>query len=216
MQSSRGDKDPPLVSAADNDLLCAGVNYENEEAPVPLPVSSSAEIPSVIRPVVAVANKSFMPSEVLDYGNLEGEIPGLDSASHSDGLAETPTVSSLAPTDLEDASQEQVSSVGRLSLELMPSISTDRSEELSPKAVVTDASSINFSTATSLGLSTQLVLPKMSAPVLDLSEEEKDQLQKLAFTRIVEAYKQIATAGGSCVRFALLGCLGIEVTTSTW
>ncbi|KAE9447623.1 hypothetical protein C3L33_20463, partial [Rhododendron williamsianum] len=50
----------------------------------------------------------------------------------------------------------------------------------------------------------------MSAPVLDLSEEEKDQLQKLAFTRIVEAYKQIATAGGSCVRFALLGCLGIE------
>lgn len=203
---------------ADNDLLCAGVNYENEEAPVPLPVSSSAEIPSVIRPVVAVANKSFMPSEVLDYGNLEGEIPGLDSASHSDGLAETPTVSSLAPTDLEDASQEQVTSVGRLgrlSLELMPSISTDRSEELSPKAVVTDASSINSSTATSLGLSTQLVLPKMSAPVLDLSEEEKDQLQKLAFTRIVEAYKQIATAGGSCVRFALLGCLGIEVTTST-
>ncbi|KAG5550558.1 hypothetical protein RHGRI_015500 [Rhododendron griersonianum] len=210
MESSRGDKDPPLVAAADNDLLCAGVNYENEEAPVPLPVSSSAEIPSVIQPVVAVANKSFMPSEVLDYGNLEGEIPGLDSASHSDGLAETPTVSSLAPTDLEDASREQVSSVGRLSLELMPSISTDRSEELSPKAVVTDASSINFSTATSLGLSTQLVLPKMSAPVLDLSEEEKDQLQKLAFTRIVEAYKQIATAGGSCVRFALLGCLGIE------
>ncbi|XP_058214534.1 uncharacterized protein LOC131326009 [Rhododendron vialii] len=210
MESSRGDEDPPVVAAADNDLLCAGVNYENEEAPVPLPVSSSAEIPSVIRPVVAVANKSFMPSEVLDYGNLEGEIPGLDSASHSDGLAETPTVSSLAPTDLEDASQEQVTSVGRLSLELMPSISTDRSEELSPKAVVTDASSINSSTATSLGLSAQLVLPKMSAPVLDLSEEEKDQLQKLAFSRIVEAYKQIATAGGSCVRFALLGCLGIE------
>ncbi|KAI8557021.1 hypothetical protein RHMOL_Rhmol05G0301600 [Rhododendron molle] len=210
MESSRGDEDPPVVAAADNDLLCAGVNYENEEAPVPLPVSSSAEIPSVIRPVVAVTNKSFMPSEVLDYGNLEGEIPGLDSASHSDGLAETPTVSSLVPTDLEDASQEQVTSVGRLSLELIPSISTDRSEELSPKAVVTDASSINSSTATSLGFSTQLVLPKMSAPVLDLSEEEKDQLQKLAFTRIVEAYKQIATAGGSCVRFALLGCLGIE------
>lgn len=206
-----------MVAVADNDLVCAGVEYESEQAPVPLTVSSVAEIPSVIQPVVSVSSKSFVPSEVLDFGNnVEGEIPGLDSSSHSGGLAETPIVSSLVPTDSEDASQEQATSLGGLTLELMPSISTDRSEpeELSPKAI-TEASSINSSIATSVGLSTQLVLPKMSAPVIDLSDEEKDQLQKLAFSRIVEASKQIATAGGSYVRFSLLGCLGIEVTIST-
>ncbi|GMP85857.1 hypothetical protein CsSME_00038859 [Camellia sinensis var. sinensis] len=50
----------------------------------------------------------------------------------------------------------------------------------------------------------------MSAPVINLADEEKDQLQKLAFTRIVEAYKQIADAGGSHVHFSLLAYLGVE------
>ncbi|GFY83753.1 HEAT repeat-containing protein [Actinidia rufa] len=76
------------------------------------------------------------------------------------------------------------------------------SEELSPKAAITDASSIKSSTATSVGLFAQFVLPKMSAPVMNLADEEKDTLQKLTFTCIVEAYKQIAIAGGTRVHIA--------------
>jgi symplekin len=36
-------------------------------------------------------------------------------------------------------------------------------------------------------------------------------LQKLAFMRIVEAYKQVEVAGGAQVRFSLLANLGVEV-----
>ncbi|KAI7998073.1 hypothetical protein LOK49_LG10G02183 [Camellia lanceoleosa] len=81
---------------------------------------------------------SALLPEVPDVGNLGSEIPGLDSAVHSVGLAETPIVSSLAPTNLEDANQEQGTSLGSSVMELVPSISTDKSEELSPKAAVTD------------------------------------------------------------------------------
>ncbi|GMP32192.1 hypothetical protein CsSME_00006064 [Camellia sinensis var. sinensis] len=93
---------------------------------------------------------SALPPKVPDVGNLGSEIPGLDSAVHSVGLAETPIVSSLAPTDLEDASQEQGTSLGSSVMELVPSISTDRSEELSPKVTVTDVSSRNSLTVTSI------------------------------------------------------------------
>ncbi|KAL7173755.1 hypothetical protein ACSBR2_033083 [Camellia fascicularis] len=93
---------------------------------------------------------SALSPEVPDVGNLGSEIPGLDSAVHSVGLAKTPIVSSLAPTDLEDANQEQGTSLGSLVMELVPSISTDRSEELSPKAAVTDVSSRNSLTVTSV------------------------------------------------------------------
>lgn len=78
-------------------------------------------------------------------------------------------------------------------------------------AVVSDVNSLASSTATSARVSFQLVLPKMAAPVVDLVDEEKDELLKLAFVRIVEAYKQIAVAGGSQARFSLLAYLGVEV-----
>ncbi|KAL6987816.1 hypothetical protein U1Q18_013561 [Sarracenia purpurea var. burkii] len=202
-KSSR-DEELPVGAAVDNDVVCAVLKHENEQALVSLPVSSSGEVPPGIE-----NGFSALPSEVLDVGNLESVIPGLDSATRCDGFAET-IVSSLTPTDLEDASQGQVTSFGRSPLELVPSISTDRSEELSPKTAITDASSFISSTATSVGLSTQVVLPKMSAPVINLADGEKDQLQKMAFTRIVETYKQIKIAGGSHVRFSLLAYLGIE------
>lgn len=122
--------------------------------------------------------------------------------------------SSLASTEvqLEDADQEQVTSLDqRSSLNLVPSISTDRSEELSPKGVVTDANSIVSSTATSVVLPSRLVLPKMIAPVVDLADEQKDDLQMSCFMRIIDALKQIAEAGGSKVRFSILAYLGVEV-----
>ncbi|KAJ4850033.1 hypothetical protein Tsubulata_040849 [Turnera subulata] len=152
-----------------------------------------------------------VPSDIHDLGNLESEIPGLDSSAHIDGFSETVGASSLVSTDIEDGSQEQVTSLStRSNMDILPSISTDRLEDLSPKAAVTDPNSLISSTATSVGLSSILVLPKISAPVVNLTDEETDQLQILAFTHIVDAYKLVAVAGGSQVRFSLLAYLGVE------
>ncbi|KAA8517805.1 hypothetical protein F0562_015279 [Nyssa sinensis] len=213
-EKPQGDEERPVVSVADSDVVCARVDYGTEQAlaPTGIPVSSD-DVPSVME-----YSCSAIPSEVLDVGNLDSGIPGLDSAAHSDVLPETPVVPSLASTDLEDASQQEVTSLGGSSLEVRPSVSTellasmstDRSEELSPKAAVTEAYSISSSTATSAVLSSQIVLPKLSAPVIDLADEPKDNLQQLALMHIIEAYKQVAVAGGSNVRFSLLAYLGVE------
>lgn len=154
---------------------------------------------------------SSVPSGIHDMEDLESGIPGLDSSARKDGSTEHLAASSLVSTDLEDASQEQTTSVGQSSLNLLPSVSTDRSEELSPKATVTEVNSLISSTATSVGLTSHIVLPKMSAPVVNLADEEKDNLQKLAFMHILEAYKQIAVAGGSQIQFSLLSYLGVQV-----
>lgn len=176
--------------------------------PTDVPVSSSEGVPSADDVSLAIVPK------VPDIGLPENGIPGLESSTHSYGLSDTLVVSSVA-TDLEEASQDQVNSLGRSSQEIIPSISTDRSEELSPKAACMDTTSINSSTATSLRLPSQLVLPKMSAPVISLDGEQMDSIQKMSFMRIVEAYKHIAVAGGSQVRFSLLAYLGVAVLSSS-
>ncbi|PON51152.1 Coatomer beta subunit [Parasponia andersonii] len=151
-----------------------------------------------------------IPCDIHDLGNLESEIPGLDSSACNDGSSRHLTASSLISTDLEDASLEQITSSSQRSpLNLPPSVSTDRSDELSPKATFSDVNSLISSTATSVGLSHNFVLPKMSAPVVNLTDDEKDNLQKSAFIRVIEAYKQIAVAGGLQIRSSLLANLGV-------
>lgn len=197
-----------MAAVADSAIQYPGISYvaENEILPSSSLASSNVILSGMDVDVLAIS------SDIHDLGNLESEIPGLDSSARIDGFSETLGTSSLVSTDLEDASQEQVTSLGaRSSLDLLPSISTDRSEELSPKAAVTDSNSLISSTATSVGLPCTFVLPKMSAPVVNLTDEQKDQLQTSAFVRIIEAYKQIAVAGGSQVRFSLLAYLGVEV-----
>ncbi|XP_028945484.2 uncharacterized protein [Malus domestica] len=202
-----------VPDVVDSGVASTGMDYvfgdETAILPMRLPASSEMEhgCPS-------------LPSD-HDMEYLESEIPGLDSACNSG--SEPIIASSSTLMDVEDASQEQVTSVKvenacqeqvtsmgqRTPLNLLPSLSTDKSEELSPRAAVADVSVLS-STATSVGLSHHLVLPKMSAPVVILSDEEKDWLQQLAFTRIIEAYKQIAVAGGSQIRCSLLISLGVE------
>lgn len=196
----------PAATLTESDVACSAPNSAMDHAilPVGLPVSSSEVVPSVMDVGLTI------PSEVSDIGALENEIPGLESAVRSDGWQETQVASSLLSAELEDTSQEQVTSLGRSSLDVLPSMSTDRSEELSPKTTLTEATSINSSTDTSTWLSSQVVLPKMSAPVISLADGQKDLLQNLAFVRIIEAYKQIAVAGGSQLRFSLLAYLGVE------
>lgn len=170
-----------------------------------LPPGSLAN--SDVLPVTENAD-SAVSAGLHAIGNIESDIPGLNSSGRNDGFSETLVASSSATTDLEDASQEQVTS-GRSPLDL-PSVSTDRSDELSSKAAITDTQSLISSTATSVSLPSHFLLPKMSAPVVELSDEQKDQLQKLSYIRIVEAYKQIAVAGGSQIRLSLLASLGVE------
>ncbi|KAL6336560.1 hypothetical protein AAG906_025114 [Vitis piasezkii] len=192
LNKSQGEEEHHVATVADSDLACGDMDCGTEQEWILL-------------------NFSATSYEIHDVGNLES-IPGLDSTAHDDRFVETLAASSLASADLEEGSQEQVTSLGRRSqLDLLPSMSTDRSEELSPKSALTDANSIISSTETSAGLSSQFVLPKLLAPVIDLTDEQKDLIQKLAYARIVDAYKQIAVAGGSHVRFSLLAYLGVQV-----
>ncbi|KAL0375339.1 UNVERIFIED_CONTAM: Symplekin [Sesamum radiatum] len=72
-------------------------------------------------------------------------------------------------------------------------------------ANLTDLNNANQDTFTNLVGSAQDI-----CPVICLADEQKDQLQQLAFVRIVDAYKQVTVAGGSQVRFSILAHSGME------
>lgn len=208
LQKSQGEEEIS-ATAVNSGAVHSGMNLVSENVPSPTDFpTSDASIPGVEN------GCTTMPPDIHDVGNSESGIPGLDSFGRSDALSETFAPSLLASTevDLEDGSQDQDTSLDlRSPLNLAPSISTDRSEELSPKAAVRDVNSLVSSTATSVVLPSRLVLPKMIAPVVELEDEQKDHLQKSCFMRIIDAYKQIAAAGGSKVRFSILAYLGVEV-----
>ncbi|KAL1368636.1 hypothetical protein HN51_022800 [Arachis hypogaea] len=206
-ERSQGDEEVS-ASGVDSAAVHSGLilTSENVSSPTDFP-SSDASIPGVENGCATV------PSNIHDIGNIESGIPGLDSFGRSDAYSESLAASSLASSEIqhEETNQEQATSLDQRSpLNLVTSVSTDRSEELSPKAAVADVNSLVSSTATSVVLPSRVVLPKMIAPVVDHSDEQKDQLQKLCFMRIVDAYKQIAVAGGSQVRFSILAYLGVE------
>ncbi|OWM81734.1 uncharacterized protein LOC116195754 [Punica granatum] len=143
--------------------------------------------------------------------DIESEIPGLAASTHTDGQSESAAASSLASTDAEANSQEQETSlIAKSPVEMLPSLSNDRSEELSPKPITMDGNMSVSSPIKSAGLSYHVVLPKLSAPVVELPDDQKDHLQKLAFARIIEAYKDVEVAGGSEVRSSLLSYIGVE------
>ncbi|KAI4331577.1 hypothetical protein MLD38_029754 [Melastoma candidum] len=95
-------------------------------------------------------------------------------------------------------------------IELVPSFSLDKSLEHNPKAMSGDGISQVLSSVNFAGSPSQFILPKMSAPVLDLADGHKDRLQTSAFARIIEARKQVVLSGGSEVHSSLLCLLGIE------
>lgn len=206
LQTTKDEEELHVATADVADVYTGkGHGTEDELMPAGLPASSNVDLSGMQMDSLAVS------SNIHDFENSDSEIPGLDSSAHNDVFSETMGASSLVSTDIEDASQEQGTSLGTRSYqEVLPSISNDRSEELSPKAAATDSNSLISSTATSVRLHQPLVLPKMSAPVVNLADEQKDQLQNLAFIRIIEAYKQIAVAGSSQFRLSLLASLGVE------
>ncbi|XP_058729093.1 uncharacterized protein LOC131601326 isoform X2 [Vicia villosa] len=195
-------------TGVDSSVMHSGMILSSQNAPSP------TDFPSSDTCIPGMENLSTtLPCDIDDIGNLESGIPGLDSFGRNDALSETLAAPSLVSTDMqiEDASQEQVTSLDNSPpLSLVPSISADKSEELSPKTVAADVNSLVSSTATSVVLPSRLVLPKMIAPVVDLADEQKDHVQISCFMRIIDAYKQISVAGGSKVRFSILAYLGVE------
>lgn len=190
--------------------------------------ASPKDIPSAMEVGLAGINHLLNDNE-----GMASEIPGLGFSTREVGLLELVDVFSKEPSDLGDINlavlddtNKEISTnldstpieldtnpieLNGVPMEVAQSLSTDRSEELSPKASATqDASNISSSTATSVGFSSQLILPKISAPVIHLADEHKDQLQQVAFVRIIDAYKQVTVAGGSQVRFSILAYSGLE------
>ncbi|KMT12330.1 hypothetical protein BVRB_5g102710 isoform B [Beta vulgaris subsp. vulgaris] len=194
------------VDVADNNVTCTTLRTSPELIDSDMPCAfASGNVSEIPKGSVAAC-------EFQDLGPTDTLIPGLDNAP-SDGLFDIVASSSLASTDRDDCSQDQNTSFGKRSMtESLPSVSNERSEELSSKTAAVDANIGMTSTATSVGPVHLFVLPKMSAPVVDLSSEDKDTLQKLVFLRIVEAYKQVAVSGGSQLRFSLLSYLGVQLS----
>ncbi|KAE8719448.1 PHD finger family protein [Hibiscus syriacus] len=193
---TEGDEEDDAMAGPNGSVAYAGMAHEAENALL-----------------LGVENIDVLtPPDIHDVGNVESDLPGLVSSFHDDGLSDAQAAISLVSTDLEDASQEQGTSFGGKSpLHVLPSISVERSEELSPKTTVNDSGSVVSSTATSVVSSRSVVLPKTSAPLVNLSDDQKDDAQTLAYIRIIEAYKQISVAGGSQVRSSLLAYLGVEL-----
>ncbi|KAK8913542.1 hypothetical protein KSP39_PZI023708 [Platanthera zijinensis] len=154
-------------------------------------------------------NNSALPLFGNDSEKVESEIPGLDSSACFNETQESPEtspeISEIKGPTLEHAISLDVTSL----LDISPSTSavSYSLENLSPRTTVTDAS--DAPSTSHLPLS-HCIFPKMTAYNVELSYEQKDELQKVAFIRILEAYKQVAVSGGSNVHLSLLAHLGTE------
>lgn len=142
-----------------------------------------------------------------DSETVEAKIPGLDSNSFFNEAQEM-----LNPSlALDEIKEPALSSGVIVSLDISPSTSpvSYSLESLSPRATVTDTSETPSSV--SHVSCSQYFLPKLVICSIDLTDEQKDELQKVAFMRIIEAYKQVTVSGGSSVCLSLLANLGSEV-----
>ncbi|KAI3857964.1 hypothetical protein MKX03_006178 [Papaver bracteatum] len=161
---------------------------------------------SVGHPIRPQYESPTMSSDMHEAGTPESGIPGLDSSVCADAMPEAPDASHLINVDTEGENKDNITnSDGSYLMDYSSTVSVlaDKTEEFGLQVPVSDTNS-------AVSASSQCILPKMSAPVIELTDEQKDQLQKTAFIRIIEAYKQISIAGASDVRFSLLAYLGVE------
>ncbi|XP_078445318.1 HEAT repeat-containing protein isoform X2 [Wolffia australiana] len=120
--------------------------------------------------------------------NLESKIPSL--------VADI----KIEPSEMQDISQSVASSP----------MTSYVSEKPCPSAAISNSGLSASTSSISDPLSFRYTLPKIVAPVIPITDELKDQIQKQTYLRIIEAYKHITTASGIQLRFSLLSCLGVE------
>lgn len=146
--------------------------------------------------------------DINDVESLVCGIPGLDTM-HTDESPGLLDASHLIPAGVPGLTPDQFTSVDSLSSVSSGSVPADRQEEGSPKAIVSEATSV-VPTAMTSSVSSQFILPKMSAPLVSLTDDQKDDLQKTTFMRIIDNYSRVSVSGGSNLRFSLLACLSVE------
>lgn len=175
--------------------------------------TKSASLPASVSTLpFVVDNDSSVVSLSVNLGTDDRKVPGVDSTSSLDEIQESHDASHSSILELNETSQEHVTGLGNL----MPSnvsstepVPTDVTEAQSNQVV--NFHSCQATSTVSLATSFQHVLPKMTVIDANLTDEAKDQLEKEAFIRVIDAYKQVAISGGLDSRFSLLGHLGIEV-----
>ncbi|XP_026660999.2 symplekin isoform X2 [Phoenix dactylifera] len=176
--------------------------------------TTSASLPASVEPSELVTEKDG--TAVPLYANMEtteSKIPGLDSTSSFDEIQESQDASHTSTAELQETNLgHAVNLVSTMRLDA----STTDCEAQSPQPAITDASQLPC--IASVTTAPQYILPKMTVTNVDLTDEDKDHLQKVAFMRILEAYKQIAISGGSQIHFPLLSHLGVEypLELDTW
>ncbi|CAL9191172.1 uncharacterized protein LOC135583873 [Musa acuminata AAA Group] len=193
-----------VMDTVETTLLSSSGSDGGAMMPVTLPASVSPF------PVVT-ENGSSAVSLSLNSATEERVIPGVDSTSSIDEIQESLDASHSSNPEVNDSSQDHATSLGSLvpsNVLSTCSMATDVSETQSTGVGIFDTS--QASSAASLVTSCQYVLPKMMILDVNLTDEAKDQLQKVAFVRILDAYKQVAISGGLDARCSLLAHLGIE------
>lgn len=153
------------------------------------------------------------PSVSHNIDGSQSGIPGLGTVAQNE-ISELADNSQSSTSEIVGSSQgTAISSESRMVFEtnLSGSMPTYVLETPSSSATLTDSGFSASTNSTSVPVSSQYSLPKMVAPVINLTDEQKDHMQKIAYMRIIEAYKHIAVAGGIQLRFSLLACLGVEV-----
>ncbi|XP_065010701.1 uncharacterized protein LOC135640318 isoform X2 [Musa acuminata AAA Group] len=204
LQKSHQSSEEKVMDTVETTLLSSSGGDGGAMMPVTLPASVSPF------PVVT-ENGSSAVSLSLNSATEERVIPGVDSTSSIDEIQESHDASHCSNPEVNDSSQDHATSLGSLvpsNILSTCSMATDVSETQSTGVGIFDTS--QASSAASLVTSCQCVLPKMMILDVNLTDEAKDQLQKVAFVRILDAYKQVAISGGLDARCSLLAHLGIE------
>ncbi|KAG6527451.1 hypothetical protein ZIOFF_009553 [Zingiber officinale] len=168
--------------------------------------------PASVLPLPHVAEHGHSAvSSIVNSEMDERKIPGVDSTNSSDEIQESHDASHSSIPELIETSQDLITGLGN----------TLPSNVLSAESLVSDVTGaqstgvINPDTCqatstSSIATSFQYVLPKMIIMDANLTDESKDQLQKEAFIRVLDAYKQAAGSGDSITRRSLLAHLGME------
>ncbi|KAJ1699001.1 hypothetical protein LUZ63_007513 [Rhynchospora breviuscula] len=157
------------------------VELATEAETASTPAQSDIGVDSVPNPVTAITT-SVAPQIKSEPEIIESEIPGLDS------------IATQGTVKIKEESPE-------------PSFTS--ATDASSAGIAVSHPPEEQSTAVAASL-VQCALPKMLVANIEISDEDKDHLQREAFVRIVESEEQLLVAGGTHARLSLLAHIGVE------
>ncbi|KMZ75469.1 putative Symplekin [Zostera marina] len=158
-----------------------------------------------------IENAPVASSFMNEMVSTENEIPGLGSTDQIDSINES-KIAFHSNLELQGANQEQIIGLDSLLLESnsSESMSTCISETISTRASAIDTNEVPSTSSNLVFPTRQFILPKMVAPVVDLSDEQKNHLHKISFLRVIKSFKKISLVDSRNILFSLLACLGVQ------